>query len=710
MFKKFFRFNKLFLLASLGTLIFCFNSPQNDDEKMETIMISVNNVLKYLSFSPKPMDAAYSQDVYKMYLDNIDPMKRYFLQSDLNEFAKSKDSLAIYLQNGNISFYKNTIDRLYQRIDQIDKITQDVLSKPINLNTDDQYVLDPKVKKNPANQQELYNDWSRFIKYNILQEMQSQIDKEEAQKKKKDSVIAAKGVDTIKYQPTTLAQKQTKAISEVKDLISDTFRRFKKRKKSVWFTSYMNAYTMVFDPHSNYFSPDEKADFDVSFSGSITGIGAQVQEKKGRIFVGPLVVGAPAWKSKQIQEGDEILKVKPSPKDEAVNVSGMLIDEAVKLIRGPKGVPVTLTLKKKDGTVKDVTIVRDEVQIEDTFAKSIVVDTPNGGKYGYIYLPSFNADFNDPKGHRASVDVKNEILKLKKENVQGIILDLRNNGGGSLTEVVDMMGLLMKGGPVVQVKSGDGKIQVLKEHSTDPIWTGPFVLMQNELSASASEIMAGAVKDYRRGIIVGAPHSYGKGTVQTFVPLNRFLKSKTDYGDVKLTIQKFYRVSGKSTQLKGVQSDVVMDDYYTHDDIGEKYSDYALPWDQIASAQYTPFDNINFPAIVDQAQKRIDANATYQLLLESAKWQQQLDKLETITLNQTKFFALMRERKAQLKKFDPLTKYNNGLQFILHPDEVARMKTDEAFRVGRQNWVKQLKRDLYLQEAVQVLGDEKKYY
>ena len=352
----------------------------------------------------------------------------------------------------------------------------------------------------------------------------------------------------------------------------------------------------------------------------------------------------------------------------------MLVDEAVRLIRGAKGSEVTLTLRKKDGSVKEVKLIREEVEMEDTFAKSIVVNSPNGKKYGFIYLPSFNADFNDSKGRNASTDVKNEITKLKAQNVEGIILDLRNNGGGSLTEVVDIMGLFMNNGPVVQVRSQDGKIQVLKNKNNAPVWTGPLVLMQNELSASASEILTGAIQDYGRGVILGAPHSFGKGTVQTFVSLNRFLNTNDDYGDLKLTIQKFYRISGKSTQLEGVKSDVVMDDYFTYDEIGEKYDEHALPWDQIKSSDYKPLNTIDMAGIVKRSTDRIKANKPYQLLVESAKWRQALGKEETVTLNQTKFFELMKKRKEELKKFESLTKYDNGLQFTQYQSEIERMK------------------------------------
>ncbi len=420
-----------------------------------------------------------------------------------------------------------------------------------------------------------------------------------------------------------------------------------------------------------------------------------------------MVVGAPAWKSKQINEGDEILKVKSKKDEEPINVSGMLVDEAVRFIRGEKGTEVVLTLKKKDGTIKEVKLIREEVAIEDTFARSIIVNGPNGKKYGFINLPNFNADFEDAKGRNASDDIKAELIKLKAQNVEGIILDLRNNGGGSLTEVVDIMGLFMNNGPVVQVKDGNGKVQVMKNKQNAPIWTGPLVIMQNELSASASEILAGAMKDYGRAVIVGSHNSFGKGTVQTFVELNRFLNSNDDFGALKLTIQKFYRINGKSTQLKGVEADIPMKDVYGYEEIGERFDNFALPWDQVNTTTFTALDNSKNTGLAKKSENRLAQNKNYQLLLESAQWREKLDKEEKISLNIKDFEALMKERKAQIEKFKPLLKYNNGLTFTLHPDEVTRGKKDEVFAKKSDNWIKNLKRDIYLQETVNIISELK---
>ena len=702
-----FNLKKLLFFAPLMTLMFCFNSPQNDEEKMQTIMISVKNTLSYLHYSPKPINDAYSADVFDKYLEMMDPAKKFLLQSDVDEFTKHKTKLDDYLNRGDISFFNLTVDRLNARTKEVEKLSQDILSKPINFDENEELILEPKLKAYPKNQEELRNEWKKFIKYNILQEIETLNAKEQTQKEKKDSVNKFKLKDTIKLQILTPQQKQAKATDEVKDLLTSMFKRYDKRKKMDWFSVYMNAYTEVFDPHTNYFSPQDKEDFDVSFKGKVIGIGATIQESKGKIKIGTLVVGAPAWKSKQISEGDEILKVKSKKDEEPINVTGMLVDEAVRFIRGEKGSEVVLTLRKKDGSIKEVKMIREEVAIEDTFARSIIVNSPNGKKYGFINLPGFNADFEDAKGRNASDDIKAELIKLKAQNVEGIILDLRNNGGGSLTEVVDIMGLFMKNGPVVQVKDGNGKIQVLKNKQNDPIWTGPLVIMQNELSASASEILAGAMQDYGRAVIVGSPQSFGKGTVQTFVELNRFLNTSDDFGALKLTIQKFYRVNGKSTQLKGVDSDIPMKDIFTYEEIGERYDNYALPWDQVSTSGFTPLNTLNMSNLVNNSAKRLTQNKNYQLLLESAQWKEKLDKEEKVTLNLKEFESLMKARKEQIEKFKSLIKFNNGLNFTLHADEAKRGKTDEVFAKKSENWLKNLKRDIYLQETVNIISEMK---
>ncbi|TQM21682.1 carboxy terminal-processing peptidase [Chryseobacterium aquifrigidense] len=697
---KNFRTVRLLLLLPLTFFVFGFRPPLNEEEKRQIIMINTKNILSYLHYSPKPINDAYSKEVYKQYFESIDPTKTYFLQSDMDEFRKYETKLDDYLNTGDLTFYKLTVDKLYQRIDEIDKMTKDIFSKPINLQEDEILTLEPKLKNAPANKQQQYNEWRKYVKYNILQEIES-LNRKSEEKKKDDSTNKDNN-----SKPEVLSQdeKVKKATENVKDLLEEKFIRFRKRQKMDWFTVYMNAYTHIFDPHTNYYSPQGKKDFDMDFKGKIIGIGAVIQEKKGNLYIGTLSIGAPAWKTKQLTEGDKILKIKSTPDTDAVNVVDMLSSEAIKLIRGEKGIPITLTVQKKDGTIQDVTMNREEISIEDTFAKSIIVNA-SGKKYGLINLPKFNADFEDKDGRNASDDIKKEIIKLKEQNIQGIVLDLRGNSGGSLTEVGDIMGLFMDAGPYVQVKDGNGKITTLKNKNEAPIWNGPLVILQNELSASAAEILAGVMQDYGRAVIMGSPVSYGKGTVQVFVDLNRFLNTEEDFGSVKLTIQKYYRITGESTQRKGVSSDIQMKDIFSYADIGEKYDDYALAWDKIPGTSFNRQNFLNIQALQKVSAERIAKNDNYKLLLEYAQWKENLGKEKTVPLSIEKYSDLMKQRKTQDDKFKVLKTFESGLTFTMYPKDIEREKSDAAFKNKSEVWVKNLQKDLYLKEAINIVED-----
>lgn len=697
---KNFRTVRLLLLLPLTFFVFGFRPPLNEEEKMQIIMVNTKNILSYLHYSPKPINDAYSKEVYKQYFESIDPTKTYFLQSDMDEFRKYETKLDDYLNTGDLTFYKLTVDKLYQRIDEIDKMTKDIFSKPINLEEDEILTLEPKLKNAPVNKQQQYNEWRKYVKYNILQEIESMNRKSE-EKKKEDSDNKESN-----SKPEVLSQdeKIKKATENVKDLLEEKFIRFRKRQKMDWFTVYINAYTHIFDPHTNYYSPQGKKDFDMDFKGKIIGIGAVIQEKKGNLYIGTLSIGAPAWKTKQLTEGDKILKIKSTPDTDPVNVVDMLSSEAIKLIRGEKGIPITLTVQKKDGTIQDVTIIREEISIEDTFAKSIIINASDK-KYGLINLPKFNADFEDKDGRNASDDIKKEIIKLKEQNIQGIVLDLRGNSGGSLSEVGDIMGLFMDAGPYVQVKDGNGKITTLKNKNEAPIWKGPLVILQNELSASAAEILAGVMQDYGRAVIMGSPVSYGKGTVQVFVDLNRFLNTEEDFGSIKLTIQKYYRITGESTQRKGVSSDIQMKDVFSYADIGEKYDDYALAWDKIQGTSFNRQNFFNIQALQKVSADRIAKNDNYKLLLEYAQWKENLGKEKTVPLSIQKYSDLMKQRKTQDDKFKGLKTLESGLTFTMYPKDIEREKNDAAFKNKSEVWIKNLQKDLYLQEAINIVED-----
>ena len=473
-----------------------------------------------------------------------------------------------------------------------------------------------------------------------------------------------------------------------------------------WFAMFVNAITETFDPHSNYMAPDIKEGFDRDMSGKFEGIGAQLQKKTDGIAITNVILGGPVWKGKLLEVGDQILKVGQGAA-EPVDVVGMRLDDAVKLIKGPKGTEVRLTVKRVDGTIEVVPIIRDVVEIEETYAKSAVI-TANGKRYGLINLPKFYIDFEDVNRRNAATDVALEIEKLKKENIDGLIIDLRSNGGGSLKTVVDIGGLFIPKGPIVQVKSSRGSRDVLSDNDPKTQWDGSLVILTNELSASASEILAAAMQDYKRAIIIGGKQTFGKGTVQSFIDLNEFLRQNNygDLGALKITIQKFYRINGGSTQLKGVESDIVVPDKYKYIDIGERDMPNAMPWDKIEPAKYTPWaNNANFDMAIENSKKRISENEYLKLIDENAQWVKQQQKDNVFPLNYEAYKKVIDKNEEQAKKFKAISDYKSNLKFFSVASDEAKIKNSEELKLRRDRWHESLEKDIYIDEAVKVLED-----
>jgi carboxyl-terminal processing protease len=472
------------------------------------------------------------------------------------------------------------------------------------------------------------------------------------------------------------------------------------------FNIYVNTITETMDPHTTFFPPVEKRYFDEQMSGRFFGIGASLRDEDGQIKIGTLLTGSPAWKSGEIQVGDAIMKVGEGAK-EPVDLTGYLVEDAVKLIRGKKGTEVKLTLKKTDGTIKVVTLVRDEIVQDETFARSAIVKEGNS-KIGYIFLPEFYADFDNPKGNRSYIDVAKEVVKLKEEKVDGIIIDLRNNGGGSLYDVVQMAGLFIEEGPIVQVKDRDGKPQILRDKDRSVLYDGPLAVMVNELSASASEIFAAAIQDYKRGVVIGSTSTYGKGTVQRNIGLDKMfgmLESNNELGTIKLTLQKFYRINGGSTQLRGVTSDVVVPDVFEYSKIREKDNPDALPWDEIRKAEYTPWKDYGE---VDEARRRseqrIKSSAAFNMIRTNAEWlAKQNDRQYSLQLE--KYRQEQKQIRQAVKQIDSLNKLPQELAVETPSQDANKFGNDTAKSERYKQWLNNLKKDIYLDEAVKVMND-----
>ncbi|HEX6180109.1 MAG TPA: carboxy terminal-processing peptidase, partial [Chitinophagaceae bacterium] len=472
------------------------------------------------------------------------------------------------------------------------------------------------------------------------------------------------------------------------------------------FNIFVNTITESMDPHTTFFPPVEKRYFDEQMSGRFFGIGASLRDEDGQIKIGSLLTGSPAWKSGEITVGDAIMKVAQG-NQEPVDLTGYFVEDAIKLIRGKKGTEVRLTMKKTDGSIKVVSLIRDEIVQDETFARSAIVKQGES-KIGYIFLPEFYADFDNPKGNRSYTDVAKEVVKLKEEKVDGIIIDLRNNGGGSLYDVVQMAGLFIEEGPIVQVKDRDGKPQILRDKDRSVLYDGPLAVMVNELSASASEIFAAAIQDYKRGVVIGSTSTYGKGTVQRNIGLDKMfgmLESNNELGTIKLTLQKFYRINGGSTQLRGVSSDIVVPDVFEYSKIREKDNPDALPWDEIKKADYTPWKDYGE---VDEARRKSEArvrtNSSFNLIKTNAQWlANQNDRVYSLQLE--KYRQEQRQIRQAVKQIDSLNKLTQELTVETPSQDANKFQDDPGKSERYKQWMKNLKTDIYLDEAVKVMGD-----
>lgn len=489
--------------------------------------------------------------------------------------------------------------------------------------------------------------------------------------------------------------------------MANFFEIYNDQKRKDWFSIYVNSIVLQFDPHTFYFAPSDKDRFDMSMSGKFEGIGARLNKRNQQINVVEIISGGPVWRDNLLEVGDVILKVRQADEEEAIDIAGMVIDDAVKLIKGPKGTEVFLTIKRVEGNIEEVGIKRDVVELEETYAKSTLIKDESG-QYGLIELPKFYINFEDYNARNAATDVKKELEQLKKKNVKGIILDLRNNGGGSLKTVVDMTGYFIEEGPVVQVKSTGGKKEVLNDEDPSVVWDGPLVVLVNEFSASASEIIAAALQDYKRAIILGSKQTFGKGTVQNVVDLNRMINGGTygDLGALKITTDKFYRVNGQSTQLEGVKSDIVFPDRYAYVEMGEKDQDNPLAWDRITPASYKPYSSMtNYKYSLEQSKKRLENNPMINLIDEQALWVEKQQNDFSYFLDYESFKAERDTKKEYSKRFKKLSEYEAPYEFEWLPEAGATELPNEDSIEKRKRGIESLKKDIYISEAVEILKD-----
>ncbi|APG61475.1 carboxy terminal-processing peptidase [Christiangramia salexigens] len=671
----------------------------NDPNKDKLLIDLITYVLNQGHYDAKDINDSFSANVYDDYLESLDPSKRFLYASDVKEFEAYKNQIDDEIKNKNIEFFNLTYTRLNKRMEEARDLYKQILSEPFDFYENEKINTDYDSLEYVSSKEEMRKRWKEQLKFNALITFHD-LKQDQERKKEEDE----------DYEMKSDAELEKEARESTRKNIDRYFDFTDDLERKDYFSVYINAIVEEFDPHTFYFAPQDKDRFDIAMSGKLEGIGARLIKDSDNITITEVISGGPAWRSDQIGEGDVILKVKQEDEEEAVSIVGMRLDDAVDLIKGPKDTKVTLTVRKKVmGNIEDITLTRDVIEIEETYAKASMVEKEDK-KFGVINLPRFYFDMEDYAKRNAASDIKKDIIELKKEGMQGLVLDLRNNGGGSLRTVVDIAGMFIEEGPIVQVKSNGQRKEVLKDEDPQVLWDGPLVILVNELSASASEILAAAMQDYKRAIIIGSKQTYGKGTVQNLIDLNRWLRNNDmgDMGALKVTTQKFYRVNGGSTQLEGVKSDVVVPDRYSFVDIGEKDQENPLPWDKIDAADYEIWNGyVGFEEAISASKERMNENAQLKLIEENARWVKSQSEDTSYPLNYTEYATQAKIDKEKAKEFDAIKDYKTNLTYYSLPYEQKLFTTDTVLKEKRQRWHENLSKDVYIEEALNVLADMK---
>ncbi len=707
--------------ALLLIFVYAFAFPVDDSEKEKTVVKAIVAGLEHSHFTDWSLNDELSEKAFDQYLSRIDAQKKFFLQEDLTRMEVFKKEIDDQISKGDLTLLDVSLDILERRIGEAQGYYQEILSSPFDLTASEVVETDEEKFDHARTKEELKEIWRRSLKYQVVARMADKLVAQEKDLKRQEEKAAGMtdekkmtdGEEEMKEdeEPVvikTIAELEIEAREKVLSRHDSWFKRIEKLNREDRFATYINSVIGVLDPHTGYFPPKKKEDFDISISGRLEGIGARLTtEDNGYIKVIEIVPGSPSSLQGELEPEDLILKVAQAD-EEPVDVVDMRLDDAVQLIRGKKGTEVRLTVKKLDGSTKVIPIIRDIVINEESYAKTAVIkDEQNNEAVGMVYLPKFYTDFTKTGGRTCSEDVRKEIEKLNDEGIDKMILDLRGNGGGSLQDVVDMVGLFIDRGPVVQVKSREGYPYVLEDKDPEVQFDGELVVMVDNFSASASEIFAAAIQDYDRGTIVGSASTYGKGTVQRFYDLDRYVRSPSasalkPLGSLKVTTQKFYRVNGGATQLKGVQSDIVYPDTYSYIDIGEKELDYAMPWSEISSVSYNSWDETDMVSLDRSEMIRSDEN--FQKMDEYAQIFKERRDRTSYPLNFEEYLTYKKEIDEISEKYKDLNSVKiEGLMVSSLKADAMAIGDDEVKIDRRDSWFEKLEEDIYLKEAVSIL-------
>ncbi len=689
----------IFIIAVL--LFFGARTP--DNSKREKILLeSMMRSLSLMHYDPVMLNEKFSETVFESYLSSVDYNKKFLLQSDIDKLSVHKTKLGSQLENLDLSFFEAVEGVIEQRIRDASEYYSEILAIPFDFNIDEEIELDPKKNIWPATSEILRDDWRKALKYQVMLRVSSDLEIQES--------AAEKGDTTIRQR--TFAEIEQAAREGVLKTHIDYFDRLMKLTRDDRYGMYLNAIGSVYDPHTNYFPPKLRDDFDIAISGKLEGIGAVLTQRGGYIQVEEIMPGSPSWKQGELKAGDIILKVAQGDQ-EPVDVTSMRLDDAVKLIRGKKGTEARLTVRKKvSEEIVMISIIRDVVEMEQTWARSAVIKTPEGLKVGYIFLPKFYVDFNNPfTGRNSADDVRKEIIKLNDEGIDAMVFDLRNNGGGSLQDVVKMTGYFLPGGPVVQVRDKLEGQEVMRDTDPSVLYGGPLVMMVNSGSASASEIIAAALQDYKRAVIVGGSSTFGKGTVQRLIDLDMTVppseSSVKPLGTLKITTQKFYRINGGATQLNGVTADIILPDRYAYIDFGEKDLDNPMAWSKISAVKYNiwegPFADIK--ALREKSAKRIKTNEVFSAVEELALRLKSMRDQTIETLNLENYRVKIAARKKENDKFNEITTRKTGIDLAITKFDAVRLENDSVKSRIMNEWMENLATDPYLDETTRIIHD-----
>lgn len=687
----------LLLVLCVGACgMMAFNNEENTDEK--AVVSLVNKLVAYTHYNKVELNDEYSKKAFQEIIKTFDGNKRFFTQEDIEKLSKHSLKVDDYFNSASMDLFNDLYPIVLKNEKWVQELVIEMLKSPITFSSLTDVQTNPDSLDYAKDKTELKERWKQNLAF-MINDRLYQLEK----RQETDSTLKNESFESL----------EKKAREYVLEKHTEWFKRMEKEERGDRFAMYVNALIAIYCPHTQYFPPNDKEDFDIGFSGKLEGIGATLSEKNGYITVEKIVAGSASWKQKELEVGDVILEVAQGSA-KPVDIYDMRLDKAVRLIRGPKGTEVRLTVKKVNGTTKVISIIRDVVIIEETYAKSILLKENNSSNvYGYISLESFYADFNNKNGRKCSKDVLKELQNLSKHGVKGIILDLRDNGGGSLSDAVEMAGYFIKAGPIVQVDGSGQAPEVYPDVDPRMQCDVPLVVLINGFSASASEIFAAAIQDYRRGIIIGT-NSYGKGTVQRFFPLDQVAAAynltgtPAQLGEVKQTVAKFFRINGGATQLKGVKPDVVLPESYMYLDMSEGSYDYALPWKAIARAEYDTFVYpYSLQKVAAEAQKRVDTTAYFLKLKNQAKQIKTSQDASKYPLSYKAYKAVKDKNEKVNKEYEVKKEKITDWTVQFHSEDVNLLAKDTLSAERLNKFKETVEQDRHVREAVKILGQLK---